>query len=275
MSKTTFGMSDLRLPFIAIPTLGRSDTITQKTLKYLKKSGYPAEKIHLFVANHKEFDIYTKIPKDLYGEIIVGCMGLKEQKNFITSFYPEDEIIIQMDDDVKAISGTQPFLDLVKMGVDMLSLRTGGLWGIMPNNDTRRFKPNTTTHLSFIIGCFFIMRNHKSIKITYSEKDDVERSILYFKRYGQVFRYQGSGVDTGYGKGEGGLQTPGRAERRDLEVARFQTEYPEYVSVVDKKGIKDIILNWRAKTNLPETTGDRQCRILSKVLSEGLYPPSV
>ena len=256
MSKTTFGMSDLRLPFIAIATLGRSDTITQKTLKYLKKSGYPAEKIHLFVANDKEFEIYSKIPEDLYGEIIVGCMGLKEQKNFITSFYPEDEIIIQMDDDVKAISGTYSFLDLVRMGTDALSAGTAGLWGVMPNNDTRRFKPNTTTHLSFIIGCFFIMRNHKDIKVTYSEKDDVERSILYFKKYGQVFRYQGSGVDTGYGQGTGGLQTPGRAERRDLEVVRFQTEYPEYVSVVDKKGIKDILLNWRAaKTIGPDSGG--------------------
>jgi hypothetical protein len=235
------------IPFVAIPTLGRSDTITHKTLKYLKRSGYPAEKIHLFVADEKEFDVYTKaVPQELYGEIIVGCLGLKEQKNFITSFYPEDEIIIQMDDDVKSISGPHSFMELVNMGVDALSVRTSGLWGVMPNNDTRRFKSNTTRHLSFIIGCFFIMRNHKSIKVTYSEKDDVERSILYFKRYGQVLRYQGSGVDTGYGKGEGGLQTPGRAERRDAEVVRFQTEFPGYVSVVDKKGIADVVLNWRA-----------------------------
>jgi hypothetical protein len=234
------------LPFVAIPTLGRSDTITHKTLKYLKRSGYPAEKIHLFVADEKEFDVYTKaVPQELYGEIIVGRRGLKEQRNFITSFYPEDEIIIQMDDDIKNISGAYSFMSLVNMGVDMLSIRTGGLWGIMPNNDARRFKDNTTTHLSFIIGCFFIMRNHKNITITYSEKDDVERSILYFKRYGQVFRFQASGVDTGYGKGVGGLQTPGRADRRDAEVTRFKTEFPEYVTVVDKKGIRDVVLNWR------------------------------
>ena len=83
--------------------------------------------------------------------------------------------------------------------------------------------------------------------MTYTEKEDMERSILYFKRYGQVLRYQNAGVATTYGKGKGGLQTPGRPERIKAEILRFQTEYPEYVGVVDKKGVQDIILNWRSE----------------------------
>ena len=236
------------LPFIAIPSYNRSTSIGSKTLKFLQREGYPAEKIHIFVASDEEYKKYEKeIPEDMYGEIILGVPGLKDQRNFITSFYPEDEIIIQMDDDVKTIRSDVTFLMLVTIGTAHLEYRNAGLFGVLPNDDKRRFKPSMTKHLAHILGSFFIMRNHRNIIMTYTEKEDMERSILYFKRYGQVLRYQNAGVATTYGKGKGGLQTPGRPERIKAEILRFQTEYPEYVGVVDKKGVQDIILNWRSE----------------------------
>ena len=237
------------LPYIAIPSYNRSTSISSKTLKFLHREGYPAEKIHIFVASDEEFKKYEEeLSEDLYGEIIVGVPGLKEQRNFITSFYKEDEIIIQMDDDVKTIRSDVTFLMLVRIGQANLEYRNAGLFGVLPNDDKRRFKPSMTKHLAHILGSFFIMRNHKDIKMTYTEKEDMERSILYFKRYGQVLRYQNAGVCTTYGKGKGGLQTPGRDERIKAEILRFQTEYPEYIGVVDKKGVQDIILNWRSES---------------------------
>lgn len=235
------------LPFIAIPSYNRSTSIASKTLKFLHREGYPAERIHIFVASDEEFKKYeSELSEDLYGEIIVGVLGLKEQRNFITSFYKDDEIIIQMDDDVKTIRSDVTFKMLVEIGCAHLEYRNAGLFGVLPNDDKRRFKPSMTKHLTHILGSFFIMRNHRDIKMTYTEKEDMERSIIYFKRYGQVLRYQNAGVATTYGKGKGGLQTPGRPDRIKAEILRFQTEYPEYVGVVDKKGVQDIILNWRA-----------------------------
>lgn len=234
-------------PFVVIPSYNRSDSIGNKTLKFLHLSGYPASRILIFVATYDEYKKYLDaLDEDLYGEIIIGVPGLKDQRNFITSFFKEDEIIIQMDDDVKGIRCAMPFLNLVELGVASLEYRTAGLWGVMPNDDARRFKDATTKHLTHILGSFFIIRNHKNIQMTYTEKEDMERSIVYFKRYGEVLRYQNAGVCTTYGKGQGGLQTPGRDERIKSEILRFQTEYPEYISVVDKKGVQDIILNWRA-----------------------------
>jgi len=233
-------------PYIAIPSYKRSDTIGSKTLKFLHLSGYPASRIHIFVADDEEYKLYeAALDEDLYDEIIIGVKGLKDQRNFITSFYPEDEIIIQMDDDVKGIRCDLTFLQLIDIGLSSLEYRTAGLWGVMPNDDARRFKNATTKHLTHILGSFFMMRNHRDVKMTYTEKEDMERSILYFRRYGQVLRYQNAGVVTTYGKGKGGLQTPGRDERIKSEILRFQTEYPNYINVVDKKGIQDIVLNWR------------------------------
>lgn len=256
-------------PFIAIPSYNRSDTIGSKTLKFLHLSGYPASRIHIFVADDDEYKKYRDaLDEDLYGEIIMGVKGLKDQRNFISSFYKEDEIIIQMDDDVKGIRSNIPFLNLVELGLASLEYRSAGLWGVMPNDDARRFKDATTKHLTHILGSFFIIRNHKDIQMTYTEKEDMERSILYFRRYGQVLRYQNAGVCTTYAKGQGGLQTPGRDERIKSEILRFQTEYPEYINVVDKKGIQDIILNWRADS-------EQATQSKNKKNDDGLsHPPS-
>jgi hypothetical protein len=234
------------LPYVAIPSYKRASTISKKTLNFLKVSKYPVDRIHIFVANDEEYLDYKRlVPEDLYGEIIVGVKGLAEQRNFISSFYKEDEVLIQMDDDVISIKSEYPFITLVMMGVSSLYGRTAGLWGVLPNDDGRRFKNDTTKHLAHILGSFFIIRNHRDIKITYNEKEDMERSIKYFRRYGQVLRYQNAGVATRYAKGEGGLQMPGRLDRIKLEIARFHTEYPGYVTSVQKKGVPDIILNWR------------------------------
>lgn len=246
------------LPYIAIPSYKRHQTISKKTLGFLRDSRYPASKIHIFVADDDEYGLYNKeLSEDLYGTIIVGVKGLKEQRNFIASFYEEDEIIVQMDDDVIGIKSILSFLTLIEIGVNSLYGRTAGLWGVLPNDDGRRFKDSSTTHLAHILGSFFIIRNHRDMNMTYTEKEDMERSIIYFRRYGQVIRYQNAGVATKYGKGEGGLQTPGRLDRIKVEITRFHTEYPEYVRSVEKKGVPDIILNWRVKPPLqmPRTTG--------------------
>lgn len=234
------------LPYIAIPSYKRHQTISKKTLGFLRDSRYPASKIHIFVADDDEYMLYNKeLSEDLYGEIIVGVKGLKEQRNFIASFYKEDEIIVQMDDDVIGIKSILPFLTLIEIGVNSLYGRTAGLWGVLPNDDGRRFKDATTSHLAHILGSFFIIRNHRDIIITHTEKEDMERSIVYFRRYGKVLRYQNAGVATTYRKGEGGLQMPERLDNIKAGILNLTSKYPEYCSLVNKKGLQDIVLNWR------------------------------
>jgi hypothetical protein len=238
------------LPVIAIPTFRRANLIAGLTLKFLREANYPPYLIRLFVASEEEKQLYeTSVPRLLYYEIVVGVQGLKEQRNFISNYFAEDELVLQMDDDIKGIK-TVPlmtFTDLVLKGVHELD-KGLGLWGIMPNDDGRKMKEETTTHLSHIIGCFFLCRNHKSLEIGTTEKEDFERSILYFQAYGGVARYKGAGVATAYEKTPGGLQDPdGRRSDRQLEGLRYMSEnYSEYIIGVNKTKGQDIILNWRA-----------------------------
>jgi hypothetical protein len=237
------------VPILAIPTYKRHQTLTNRTLRFLEKAHYPAEKIYLFVADTVEEAIYSSnVPKNLYGKIIVGVKGLAEQRNFITDFFPEDEILIQMDDDIKKIDTPDiTFLDLIDHAIKKLNELNSGLFGVMPNDDTRRYADKTTTHLTHIIGCFFVHRNHKDIRITHTEKEDYERSILYFLRYGTVLRYRGGGVSTTYQQGTGGLQESNRKQSQEEGVIHLTTTYPTLCKRKDKKGCPDVTLNWRSK----------------------------
>ena len=235
------------LPEIAIPSYRRYDTLAKKTLAFLASVSYPADKITVFVASEEEALLYYKsLPRAWYGKMVVGVRGLTEQRNFITQYYPEDLLYISMDDDVKKIDSQKPFIELIEDAVKMLDTRKGGLWGVFPNDDKRRYADETTTHLTFIIGSFFVCRNHKDILLTSPQKHDYEKSILYFQRYGEIYRYKGAGVSTTYQKGEGGLQEEGRVERMEACVINLVNKYPLYCSRKDKKGMPDIALNWRA-----------------------------
>jgi hypothetical protein len=238
----------MNLP-VAIPSYKRSTSISQKTLAFLASVGYPADKINIFVADTSEEELYRKaVPKELYGKIIVGVPGLAEQRNFITAFYPEGEILLGIDDDIRKIDCPyKGFSEIVSDAVKLLEDGKGGLFGIMPNDDKRKYKDDTTSHLSHIIGSFFICRNHQDILVTHTEKDDYERTILYFKRYGAVFRYRGAGVSTSYCGGNGGLQQEGRSERMLEGVLNLVSRYPGLCKRKDKNGMPDVTLNWRQK----------------------------
>lgn len=233
---------------IAIPSYRRAATLRSKTLRFLKDSLYPTHLITVFVADEQEKAEYLRvIDESLYGDIVVGVKGLAAQRNFISEFYPEGEIICQFDDDVKGIKSELGFLELIELAVKTLESENAGLWGIMPNDDGRRFRNATTTHLTHILGSFFVLRNCRSIVIEHDEKEDYLRSILYFKKDGKVLRYKKAGVSTTYNEGSGGLIAEGRQERMLQDAQKLAEKHPNYCSVIVKKGLPDVKLNWRAK----------------------------
>jgi len=234
---------------IAIPSYRRAVSLTKLTLKFLRKSLYPAHLITVFVASEDERDLYARtIPESLYGTLVVGRPGLTAQRNFIRDFYPEGQILAQLDDDVKGIKSLEDnFLEIVERGVREIEENGCGLFGVLPTDDGRRFKNDTTYHLTHILGSFFILRNHRDIEMNFSHKEDYFRSILYFQRYGRVARYRGAGVSTTYDQGSGGLSCPDRLERMREESEQIAKLYPEFCVAIEKRGKPDLRLNWLAK----------------------------
>jgi len=242
------------LPLVAIPSYKRVSILAHKTLKLLIGVGYPAEKITVFVADDEEAKEYRKMLNAIKPQInlVVGKPGLQPQREFISNYYPENTILLCMDDDVDNIKTLDPemgFLGVVRAGANLLETTPFGLFGVLPNDDARRFKNATTTHLTHILGSFFICRNNRDCVPELTEKEDYERSILYFRCYGCVFRYQGAGVATKYNIQSGGLYCPDRKSKMAAECVELRRRFPRAVKIITKKDHPDISLNWRCSVD--------------------------
>ena len=236
-------MSNFLYPRVCIASYNRPEELRDKTLAFLQREHYPRERINIFVASESERDVYQHVCGDY--NYVVGVLGLVQQRTYISDWLDEDEIYVSLDDDVTAIKG-KPFLELIRNAVTMLQTRRAGLWGILPKDDARCFKDDTTQHLSFIVGAFFVARNHKDIRHKgASETEDYERTMLYFLRYKAVFRFRGAGVQTKYLGTSGG--SDGLALRKSAAVRFLLDTYPNLCSYRNKKGSPDLLLNWRAK----------------------------
>jgi hypothetical protein len=234
---------------IAIPSYKRQDIIITKSLKTLKDGGVPASKIHIFVANKEERDAYEKtVPKELYGKLVVGLKGITEQRGFIIDYFPENQYIVSIDDDVEQMEKMNGPTKLVKVkNLDRFFKQAYTdmkkhdlyIWGIYPVRNPFFMKPKVTTDLKFIIGTMygFINRHDKSIQPSkkIKEKEDVEQSILYYLKDGGVLRYNNMTIKTKF-HSEGGLgKKDDRFDNNKVAAAYLVKTYPELVTVFHRK----------------------------------------
>jgi hypothetical protein len=240
---------------VAIPSYKRQDVLVKKTLKTLKDGGVPASVIHIFVANEEEYKNYESVvPKELYHKLVVGVKGITNQRKFIVNYFPENQYVISIDDDVEQIEKMNGPEKLVKIkDVDAFfkrghdDLKSHGLyiWGIYPVRNPFFMKPKTSTDLKFIIGVLrgFINRHSKDLEPSPSAegKEDYEQSILYFKKDGGVLRYNNMTTKTKFNS-EGGLGKD-RFDMNKRAAEYLHKAYPDLVTVFHRKnGMTEIKL---------------------------------
>jgi hypothetical protein len=241
------------IPRIVIASYNRPDLITSRTLAYLKSIHYPATHILIFVASEEQKALYqSSINPDLYSQIIIGILGLNQQRNFISKYLEDNEIYISFDDDVSKIKFLEGYSFYSFLAEALTYIKSGqvGLAGVLSNSDARKFKSGRTLHLAHIVGSFFVCKNHKETVLPedFCEKEDYIRTIMYFIRYKAVLRCQYAGVETKYLLGVGGIPSDGRLEREIAGVEYLLEKYPSYCKrIVKKSGNPDILLNWRAR----------------------------
>lgn len=239
---------------IAIPSLGRSSIINSQTLKVLEDHNIPAYLVTIFVVDF-EYNDYRKVVDNKY-KIIIGDIGLVEQRNFIENYYDVGYHIIFLDDDIKSIDlSFSPFQNLNSFfceAFDDCMEKKSFIWSIYPvfNSFFREKRDHVTDCLNYCIGAFYGIINRPydndlKINITSSgDKEDVERSILYFKKDGKVLRYNRIGFETKYYGNVGGL---GTLKERMSEIIKnalaLQNAFPEYGNLkIRKNGIHEFVL---------------------------------
>ena len=90
---------------IAIPSYNRYDIISNKTLKTLYEGNVSKNKIFIFVANKEQYKLYEEnVDNKLYHKIIIGKLGITNQRIFISKYFPIGQYIVSFDDDIEEVS---------------------------------------------------------------------------------------------------------------------------------------------------------------------------
>lgn len=228
---------------LVIPSFSRSDQIVKKTLNVLKDI---VADIYVFVVD-EELEEYKKVVDDRI-HLIVGKKGLANQRNFITNYFDEGEIIISMDDDIEEVhikSGKS--LQFILEECCNYLKENDGIIGFPPTynkfwNKAEGFKKG----LYYTIGAFFIFKNDR-IQVTKSIGEDFERSIKYFEKYGYVSRCNDLIYKTKYYTNKGGMMEEGRnANNIYSDLTKLYYQYPHLLQLRIKK-LKENVVNLSIK----------------------------
>jgi hypothetical protein len=220
------------MPFeVAIPSYQRAQTLTRKTLHTLLRGGIDPATITVFVADAGEYDTYaaTLVP-GTYGQVVVGQPTLQGARAFIQTYYPEGTPVLNVDDDVSGLlqavtpQHLQPVQDLVALVEEAFHLaRSHGvaLWGVYPVANPYFMQETITFDLRYIVGAFWgvIATHDPAVRVTLEDKEDFERSILFYLRDGAVMRLNTVCVETQYYTEPGGMQVT-RTPRRVTAAAQ-------------------------------------------------------
>ena len=235
---------------VCIPSYKRSRLCNNKTLAMLHKEGIPKEQIYVYVANMEEKQEYEKVlDKTRYGHLVTGLTGIVQQRDFICRQWPAGTHLVLLDDDVSCVDlSLTPFADLAAFfhaAFDQCVQAGAHMWGVYPvwNPYFRKSRPEISHNLAYIIAAFHGIINRPQLEqiqlktsLNNPYKEDVERTILYYKHDGAVVRFNRIGFRTRYYGTTGGLGTFEDRKEPSLDAVRmlFQ-EYPDCGRVVERK----------------------------------------
>jgi hypothetical protein len=248
---------------IAIPSYNRCDQLNNKTLKCLYEQGITKEYIDVFVVEDEYEKYLEHLDKNYYNKLIVGKLGLVQQREFIQSYYPEGSYIINLDDDIQSIdlsfTNYKTLDEFFKDAFQKCRETNIYLWSVYPvfNPFFRQSKDDTTEGLTFCIGAFYgyINRPDKDLQISLTRegnKEDVERSILYWLKDKKVLRFNKIGFKTKYYGvgGLGGLKERIPLMKKYTEI--LNNKYPTFTKIkIRKNGLYEIVFKKQKDISIP------------------------
>ena len=228
---------------VAIPSISRAETITKKTLNYLKQTDIDMSKVDIFLSNPNEEQAYRNNLKDYPVNIIISNTNhVNTQRNFIIDYYKEDELILGIDDDIDLVAmkvddkntiQLNSLTDFVEQAFTISLDKNFDMWGVNPVINPYFMKNNVTFNLKYIVACFYGWRNNHHEKAYVSTnpeygKEDFERSIRYYMADGGVTRFNYVAPKTKYYSENGGIQNYRTVEYEETAVKWLLKTYPMY-----------------------------------------------
>lgn len=216
---------------IVIPSYKRQSIITQKTLKLLcEKHNVPQNIIYIFVISEEFCSYKSELENSKLTDVnIIMCpLGLHNARNFITDYFQDGDFLLHIDDDIDNIcqlviddsitdlnkasryklESLPDFVATFTQAFEYCKKYQAQLFGIYPvaNGFFMKDLPPLTHNLRFCVGALYGIINDRNIKNTIEEKEDFERSLLFYEKYKTVLRFNNITIKTKYYKTKGGMQ---------------------------------------------------------------------
>ena len=257
---------------VGIPSYARIETLQQKTLSYLERCGIAPENIDVFCADQEQTDAYRAALGSKPYTCIKAVPGIGAVRNFMHMHYPVGTRVFSMDDDISAIHlrhtekyapPTYDLKTLLRQGFDALSVSGGSIFGISAVLNPFFMRPGVTFSLKFIVGCAFGFVSNRDLRfcVSIDDKEDIERTLLYYLAQGSTCRLNAYAPKTRYYTEPGGMQLD-RTEAKNNASARYLLEkYPQLCQV--KKSTADGWMELRLRDARTKRGSDVNFALLS------------
>jgi hypothetical protein len=224
---------------IAIRSYKRVKEIGKKTLRVLKENNIPDNKIYIFCAEEEIEEYRNEYPQ--HHICNGGDKGVAYCGNLIIDYFDKGKYIIEMDDDVRRIytcnsTSRKDDVDyklenLIRRGYKLMKENNTILWGTYSVNNSYFMwnnKEEVSNGLRFCIGRVFGFINDSDIKVKDDCREDYERTIKTFIKYGSVIRFNKISVVADTFTGKGGLNEIRTKQKMQDSVDYMVNTYPEY-----------------------------------------------
>lgn len=221
---------------IAIRTYGRLSTIANDTLALIEEHKLPYP-VWIFCPEEEKRE-YLKRYKGKY-HITSRGETIQEVNDKIIDYFTWDKKIIQMDDDCKEFLELDPetkklvkgdLKHYIEEGFKLCEENGFKLWGFYPVKNAYFMKdqPNISKGLKFIMGGIHGIINDKNLKTKCGYRDDYERTILNYDKYGGVIRFNWCKVDNRTLTNKGGLVSERSLKNMTDSTNYMLNKYSEY-----------------------------------------------
>ena len=247
---------------LAVPSYRRAETIAKKTIPLLQRHGVDPGRVTVFVADTAEEARYKKsLPAAYRGRIVVAVPGMGAVRRFIQAYYEEGDEVVSIDDDIdevwvqvsrkekRPITNLGGFFDEAFSTTAALGAK---LWGVYPVDNPYFMRRTVSTDLKYIVGCLWGCVNSRDSRVSVSldDKEDFERTILFYLRDGRVARFNYICPTTAYYGEPGGMQVERTTKRITESAKELVARYPSLCKLFTSKsrGVSEVRLrDTRAK----------------------------
>lgn len=232
---------------IAIPSYRRAQAICQKTVPLLLETFQVAPSlVHVFVSDSKELREYKEtIPSGV--KVVVGELGIGNQRCFINGYFDEGVRILSMDDDIvslltkngnKAVPFTGDFLGLANAMFDLCDLHGVRYWGVPETNNGMFMNNQAVLGLRACAGALSgEYARLPEVQSRLEHCEDYEKFLLHYLKFGGIIRVNDLAPKQKWQAAGGVVERLGGAAERVLFyhgiVKELLQKYPELIKPKD------------------------------------------